>query len=108
MSDTAVDGLIAAETALIAALDADDIGAIEQAITLFGACFEGLRTPGPWTQVPGVLERLQHAYKLSEEARVRVRYLADRNQQRIDLLAAAAGRFDCAPATYGRPLRKSA
>jgi len=107
LSDKALDGLIAAETALIAALDADDIDAIERAIPLFGLCVEGLRTPGAWIQVPGVLDRLQKAYALSEEARVRARYLADRNQQRLDLLAAAAGRFDCAPATYGRPARKS-
>ncbi len=101
--DAALDRLVEAETRLIAALDADDIQAIEAAIPAFGTSVQGLRSGGTWRQTPGVIERLVKAFELAEAARVRVRYLADRNQQRIDLLATAAGRFDCTPAVYSRP-----
>jgi hypothetical protein len=97
--------MIAAETALIAALDADDLPAIEAVLPMLGAGATGLRTDGMWQKKPEILDRLRSAIALADAARVRIRYLSDRNQRRIDLLAAAAGRFDCAPATYSRPSR---
>lgn len=103
MSDAVVAGLIAAETAMIAALDADDIDALEAALPIFGESVKKMKPAGAWRQTPGIADRLRHALALAEAARVRVRYLADRNVRRMDLLATAAGRFDCTPATYGRP-----
>jgi len=97
--------MIAAETALIAALDADDLPAIEAVLPMLGAAAAGLRTDGVWQKKPEILDRLRSAIALADAARVRIRYLADRNQRRIDMLAAAAGRFDSAPATYTRPSR---
>jgi hypothetical protein len=97
--------MIAAETALIAALDADNLSAIEAALPMLGAGASSLRTDGVWRKTPEILDRLGNAIALADAARIRIRYLADRNQRRIDLLATAAGRFDCAPATYTRPSR---
>lgn len=105
MNDAAVDGLIGSSEALIAALDSHDIEAIEAALPAFGRSVEAIRTPGDWTPSPGVRARLEEALRLADGARARVRYMADRTQQRIDLLAVAAGRFDCTPATYSRPGR---
>lgn len=103
MSDAVIADLIAAETAIIAALDADDIDAIEAALPLFGDSVKRMKTVTTWRQTPGIADRLLHALAQADAARVRVRYLADRNVRRMDLLATAAGRFDCTPATYGRP-----
>jgi hypothetical protein len=105
MNERAVEGLIAASEALIVALDAHDIDAIEAALPAFGRCVEALGAPGDWTSPPGVRARLEEAMRLADGARARVRYLTDRTQQQIDMLAVAAGRFDCTPATYARPGR---
>ncbi|MES2498878.1 MAG: hypothetical protein V4618_22405 [Pseudomonadota bacterium] len=105
MNDLAVEGLIASSEALIAALDAHDIDAIETALPAFGRGVEALRVPDAVLPSPGARARLEEAMRLADAARTRVRYLTDRTQQRIDLLANAAGRFDCTPATYARPGR---
>jgi hypothetical protein len=103
MSQDAIDRLIGSSEALIAAIDAQDIEAIEGALPAFGASVAALKTPGHWQRSPGHSARLEQARQLADAARIRVRYLADRTQQQIDLLATAAGRFDCTPATYARP-----
>ena len=105
MSDHALNALIAAETAIIAALDADDIVAIEAALPILGEAVSGLKAHRSWQPTPGLLDRLRTALTLADGARVRLRYLADRKQRQLDLLATAAGRFDHAPATYARPTR---
>ena len=104
MNEAAVDRLIASSEALIAALDAHDIDAIEAALPLFDRDVKTLKLPGGWQQSPGLSARLAEALKQADAARTRVCYLADRTQQRIDMLAMAAGRFDCTSATY-RPGR---
>ena len=103
MSETAIDRLIESSEALIAALDGYDIDAIEDAIPLFGESVRQLKSSGDWQRSPELSARLTQALKVVDAARTRIRVLADRTQQRIDLLASAAGRFDCTPATYGRP-----
>jgi len=105
MTDLAVEGLIASSEALIAALDAHDIDAIETALPAFGRGVDALRGARSVPATPGSRARLEEAMRLADAARTRVRYLTDRTQQRIDLLANAAGRFDCTPATYARPGR---
>lgn len=105
MNDDAVEGLIASSEALIAAFDAHDIDAIEAALPAFGRGVEALRAPGGVKASLGTRARLEEAMRLADAARARVRYLTDRTQQRIDLLASATGRFDCTPATYARPGR---
>ena len=107
MIETAVDALIGSSEALIAALDAQDIEAIEGALPTFGASLAALKSSGKPSggreRSPGLSARLEQAFKLADVARIRVHYLADRTRQQIDMLATAAGRFDCTPATYARP-----
>ena len=103
MSKAAIDSLIESSEALIAALDRHDIDAIEGALTLFGESVRQVKSSGGWQRSPELSARVRDALKLADAARTRVRVLADRTQQRIDLLAAAAGRFDVTPVTYSRP-----
>lgn len=103
MNEAAVDRLIASSEALIAAFDAHDIEAIEATLPAFGQSVAALRSPGVLNRTRGLSARLAEAMKLADAARARALYLADRTQQRIDMLATAAGRFDCTPAVYGRP-----
>jgi len=105
VNDAAVERLIGSSEALIAALDAHDVVAIEAALPAFGESVQALKSTGGWQRSPRLPARVAEALKLAEAARVRVRYLADRTRQRIDMLAVAAGRFDCTPATYDRPGR---
>lgn len=105
MSGSALDGLIGSSEALIAALDANDVDAIEAALPALRRCVEALKSPGAQNWSPGLRARVEQALGVSDAARARIRYLSDRTQQRLDMLAAAAGRFDCTPATYGRPGR---
>lgn len=102
MSEAAIDHVIASSEALIAALDAHDIEAIEHALPAFGESVARMKSVGGWHVSPGLSERLAKAMSLADAARTRVRFLADTNRQRIDLLATVSGRFDCTPATYGR------
>jgi hypothetical protein len=105
MNNDVIDRLIGSSEALIAALDAHDVDAIEAALPVFGKSVADLKSPGGGLPSPGLKARLDKALTLADAARARVRYMADRTQQRIDMLAQAAGRFDCTPATYGRPGR---
>lgn len=105
MNHDVIDRLIGSSEALIAALDRHDIDAIEAALPAFGRSVADLKSPGGGLPSPGLKARLDKALTLADAARSRVRYLTDRTQQRIDMLATAAGRFDCTPAVYGRPGR---
>ena len=92
--------LEACHVALIAALDRDDIGAIEAAIGEFGRALDAVRVAGAWRDRPGIVDLAQRICSLSEAARIRVNFLTDLNQRRIDALAAARGQ--AARARYGR------
>lgn len=105
MNAGAVDSIIGSSEALIAALDAHDIDAIEAALPAFGRSVEALKNPGDWERSPGLRSRFEEAASLVDAALFKVRYLGDRTQQRIDILAAATGRFDCTPSTYARKAR---
>ncbi|MBO9375237.1 hypothetical protein GG804_00510 [Sphingomonas histidinilytica] len=105
MTNPVVEALIVSSEALIAALDTHDIDAIEAALPALARSVEALDTLDRRTLSPELRARLEEAMRIADGARARVRYLVDRTRQRIDLLAMAAGRFDCTPATYGRPDR---
>jgi hypothetical protein len=105
VNERVVDDLIESSEALIAALDSHDVETIEATLPLFGRSVEAIKAVGGWESSPTVRARLEQALQLADNARARVRYMVDRTQQRIDLLAVAAGRFDCTPATYSRPGR---
>jgi hypothetical protein len=104
VSETALNRMIASSEALIAALDAHDIDAIESALLAFGESVGHLKSSGNWQSSPELSARIRQALALADSARTRVRFLADSNRQRIDMLAVAAGRFDCTPVTYSRSL----
>lgn len=105
MSEAALDSLVVSSEALIAALDANDIDAIEAALPALRRSVETLKSTGAQNWAPVLRARVEQALTVSDAARARIRYLSDRTQQRLDMLATAAGRFDCTPATYGRPAR---
>lgn len=98
--------LEACHVELIGALDRDDVAAIEAAIGEFGNALEAVRASGAWRQRPEVLDLVQRICNLSEAARIRVNFLTDLNQRRIDALAVARGRPVAAP--YGRDGRRAA
>lgn len=92
MSLAALDGLIATERRLIAALDGDDPARIERATTDYANALTQVRAAGGWHATPEVAERAREAMALANLARTRVNILADLTRQRLGLLARAAGR----------------
>lgn len=86
--------------ALIDALDAQDLDALEGSIEAFRTALDDVRAKGAWREQPGVLDSIGRIHALSEAARIRVNFLTDLNQQRIDTLAAARGRDNVV--VYGR------
>ena len=102
MSAGVLDDIIGSSEALIAALDSDNVDNVEAALPAFGRSVEILRTGGDWKQSPDLRARVEQAASLVEAALFKARYLGDRSRQQLDMLATAAGRFDCTPATYAR------
>ena len=89
MTETDIEGVIAGQAALIAALDAGDVAAIEAATASLSRLLSVVRASGA---VIGVRhDRVDHALRQTEAARTRVNYLADRNRQRLDRLAERRG-----------------
>lgn len=83
MSDS-LDCLIAAQDALIVALDRGDVGGIEAATRNLAATLPAVRSAQPD-------ERLGHAQKQAEAARLRVNFLADRTSQKLARIAVLRG-----------------
>lgn len=100
MTPAPLHRLEACHHALIDALDAQDIDALEGSIDAFRSALEAVHSEGAWRDQPGVLDCIGRIHRLSEAARIRVNFLTDLNQQRIDALAAARGRETVA--VYGR------
>ena len=100
MSLAAVEDLIESEKALISALDADDVGAIERETQAFRTALERLVPPRESSRPPLVAPRAREALELADAARVRVAFLADATRRRIETLAAATGQSRGA-ALYG-------
>lgn len=101
MTEHPLDGLIAAEQALIGALDRDDVGDVEGALGLFRAALGAVRATGGWHDAPETLTRLTHALQLAEAARARIAYLADRTARQLDRLA-TLGKGGVRGHAYGR------
>jgi hypothetical protein len=105
MSDAALQQLNDAQAALIAALDAHDVDAIEAANGAIETAVLGMRTVGGWHDRPGLRDELVRILRTAEAARGRVNALADSNRRNLDKLINLAG----APRTnaYGRSGRLS-
>lgn len=91
MGDDQIEAVIAAQGALIAALDAANVDAIEAATRDLSAVIESVRRSGSIRASGGTKARVDHALKQGDAARMRVNYLADRTRQRADRLTAARG-----------------
>ncbi len=100
MSRATLDRLIATEATLIEALDGDDAAALEAVTAAFAEALQAVKATAAWSDQPDILERIRHALALTEAARTRVYYLADRNRRRLELLAGAVGAERGTPA-YG-------
>lgn len=89
MAHPHIAGVVAAQTALIDALDGGDVAAIEAATTAVSQAVLRMRACGV---VSGISrDELSYALKQSEAARTRVNFLADRTRQRLDRLAERRG-----------------
>jgi hypothetical protein len=91
MSDSALQQLNDAQTALIAALDARDVDAIEAANAAVAVAVEEVRVVGGWRDRPGLRDELVQILKRAEAARGHINALADRNRRELDKLISLAG-----------------
>ena len=98
--------LEAAHEALIAALDGNDVGALEQSVERLHTAILAVRAQGGWRELQGIKERVLRIVQLAEAARVRVNFLTDLTNERLQMLAAARGEASAAP--YRRHLRQVA
>lgn len=84
----AIDAVIAAQAALIAALDAGDVGGIEHATAALSRALVAARQ----TDVdPAERAHVDYALKQTHAARTRVGFLADRNARKLERLTAQRG-----------------
>ena len=88
MSGT-LDHVIACQERLISALDSRNAAALEAATAELADALTQLRANGAVYQTDS--NRLDHALRQSEAARIRVNVLADWTRQRIDRLAEYRG-----------------
>lgn len=86
MTDDQIEAVIAGQAALIAALDAGDVGAIEAATRDLAAAVDVVRRSGSIRASNGTKSRVDYALKQSDAARMRVNYLSDRARQRAERL----------------------
>lgn len=91
MSDTALQQLDDAQAALIAALDAHDLGAIDAANNAVAHAVEQVRAAGGWRDRPGLRDDLIRILRSAEAARGRVNALADSNRRDLDKLISLGG-----------------
>lgn len=92
MTAAALEGLIAREEALVGALDAGDIGAIERETHGMAGMLAAVAATGGWRESPELSARIVQALRLAEAAGGRINYLADDNRRRIERLTTLAGR----------------
>lgn len=100
MSDSALQQLSDAQTALIAALGAQDIDAVTAANEAVAVAVENVRVAGGWRERPGLRENLVQVLKSAEAARGHINALADRNRRNLDKLVGLAG--PARATSYGR------
>jgi hypothetical protein len=80
-----------AQTALIAALDAQDLAAIDAANTAVAIAVEEVRTVGGWHARADLRDNLIDILEGAGVARGHVNALADRNRRDLDKLISLAG-----------------
>ena len=101
MSREAIDDIVALQDALIAALDARDIGRIERSTEALASAVAAARGRDVWADDAALHGRLGHALRQTEALRARVNYLATGNRERLDRLTEIRRR-DAVPG-FGTP-----
>ena len=91
MSHSVLQQLSDAQAALIAALDAHDIDAIDSANAAVAVAVDEVRVVGGWRERPGLRDDLIQILKSAEAARGHVNALADQNRRSLDKLISLAG-----------------
>lgn len=91
MSEAALQQLDEAQAALIAALDAHDVDAIDAANLAVAGAVQAVRAAGGWRDRPSLRDDLVRILRSAEAARGRVNALADRNQRDFDKLISLGG-----------------
>jgi len=91
VSEAALDKLMAAQAAHIAALDAGDIDVLESATVALSAALDEVRSVGGWRTRPDLRSHLIDARKQADAARARVNWLADVTARRLDRLVSVTG-----------------
>jgi hypothetical protein len=91
VSEAALQELKEAQAALIAALDSNDVEAIDTANAALAEAIEQVRVAGGWRERPGLRDDLVHILKVAEAARGRVNALADQNRRDLEKLINLAG-----------------
>lgn len=92
MSLASLEHLEACQEGLIAALDGHDVEALEASIVRLSEAVMVARAQGAWRDKPDVVGHAQRIFRLAEAARIRVNFLTDVTQRRIDQLSQARGR----------------
>jgi hypothetical protein len=92
--------LEAQHEALLAALDGNDVAAIERASTALAGSLQALKGFDSWVADPDLKLAAERIGRLAEAAMMRVNVLGDRARRRADSLAAMRGQPIAA--TYGR------
>ena len=93
-----IEGVIACQSRLLAALDARAVEAIENETAALARLLAALKG------APSEPSRIEHARKQTEAARIRVNVLSDWTRQRIDRLAELRGQPSNKPVgTYAKP-----
>jgi hypothetical protein len=103
MTSASVEAVISAQQALIAALDGRDAAAIVNATHALAETVAMLRAQDGWRESRPLRDRISHALKQSDAARIRINYLADWTRQRIDSIAELRG--GGLPPTYAKPCK---
>ena len=91
MSIAALARLEACHEALIEALDHRDAATVESRVAELAVAADAVRSVGVWRDEPEVRSRAKRIASLAEAARVRVNFLTDRTDTRLESLAAARG-----------------
>ena len=91
MSHDKFEAMKEAHEALIAALDSNDIAAIEAAVSSFGERAQALRSVVD-SCGPEAAEHAAELRRLSQHARMRVNFLTDAVSRRLERLEAVRGR----------------
>jgi hypothetical protein len=90
-TDQAIDHMVAAQTALIAAIDARDANAIEQATAALNQAIIQMRAQDVWHDGNDLRDRIGHALRQNDAARIRINTMTEWTRQRIDGIARLRG-----------------